>query len=783
MKIDAQQKKFFLFSAFVVIAGVLIPSPAKAIFGIADIGLFDIPLMQLDALDFIDNVVMRFLIFAFVLFAESQVLVITAGAIVGWASSFPVPLGSDLVQVGWRFMVGFVNLALLIIFLAIAFSSILRLETFQMRKTLPKLIVVALLVNFSLLFVGVFVDIAQVLINTLKDAFGGGFVTAALAPLKAMWAGPLTLAVTALGLKIGLALVPIGNVVSAVGTGSLFIADLAFGQGWFLQLIVLTIFNFVAGLILLLFAFLFVARTVVISLLAIVAPLALAASVLPSTQKYWNKWLGALISWSLVGVAALFLMGLGMKLAGSAIGTTPAFGYNLGKNLFHMLFLLTYLVVVFIISKKLTAMGTDMIVAPFRKFGGEAVKKLGIPAMAETWRRISSARRFGTDDKGKPQTIEQWATQRRVEAEKSGPMPAGWRNWGKRLRFVASGKGLRYMGGMAVGTPIEALAGQATQQLNARDQRNVEAKRRQMQHRDSRDLLRIINHQKGEENEKLAALLAIGDNEDQDDMQEGIDNGKLNGTKVGEALILAGNRLGPPGYRILAKALSGFIFDDDACRDLLGWGRFVADRNKPLFGDMTLEKLRREIPEKLKASEITQGILGNFLKLYGDPIRDRDGKWTKWGRALWQRLVERPELVGGFARRPESPEGRRLILRDLQAFLNSKSPAEIVARGLGGLVQTLYGQATASAGIFVPYRDPTDPNPDTATLQESQEVIKRLRPFIQQNSTELAAALTGEADGLQAIVNDTETPLAQRMQLRSKIQQLRELIIQVRARP
>jgi len=45
-----------------------------------------------------------------------------------------------------------------------------------------------------------------------------------------------------------------------------------------------------------------------IQILAVLAPLAILAGVLPKTEPYFKKWLNWLISWTVGGVLMLFLL-------------------------------------------------------------------------------------------------------------------------------------------------------------------------------------------------------------------------------------------------------------------------------------------------------------------------------------------------------------------------------------------------------------------------------------------------------------------------------------------
>jgi len=78
--------------------------------------------------------------------------------------------GSVTVQEGWTFTRDILNFVFILVLLAISFSTIAGLETFNMRKTLPRLLFAAFLVNFSLAISGAFLQVANVMTNTIADS-------------------------------------------------------------------------------------------------------------------------------------------------------------------------------------------------------------------------------------------------------------------------------------------------------------------------------------------------------------------------------------------------------------------------------------------------------------------------------------------------------------------------------------------------------------------------------------------------------------------------------------
>jgi len=343
---------------FLIVLGLfIVTEPAHAIFTISE-DLWGWIESSLDALDFVDTTILN-TYFKFLLYLAAGVVALAlSSAVVDWVVHLPLTLHNDLVLSGWRFIAGLTNLFLILIFVAIALSYILRLETFAAKKALPRLIIVAILINFSLVFMGIFVDIAQLFLNGILNALGGGLFSNATFAISISLL--VLLAIYAIGFAayITVSLVPGANVAAAF---TLALMGTTVLLPWFVLSIVFLITAIALSMIFFTLFMFFVFRIAVVWILAIFSPLAFASAILPQTQKYWQKWLNALIEWLSFGIIALLLAGLGLRLFGSGAllpftadvfvpirnlaVIVPAFIYN-------YLFLLVYLGVVYHVTKK-----------------------------------------------------------------------------------------------------------------------------------------------------------------------------------------------------------------------------------------------------------------------------------------------------------------------------------------------------------------------------------------------------------------------------------------------
>ncbi len=80
-------------------------------------------------------------------------------------------INSAAVSYGWIIVRDLCNMFFVVILLIIAIATILRVEQYNLKTWLPKLVIMAILINFSKLICGVFIDFAQVIMLTFVNAF------------------------------------------------------------------------------------------------------------------------------------------------------------------------------------------------------------------------------------------------------------------------------------------------------------------------------------------------------------------------------------------------------------------------------------------------------------------------------------------------------------------------------------------------------------------------------------------------------------------------------------
>ncbi|MFH1875255.1 MAG: hypothetical protein ABH859_08775, partial [Pseudomonadota bacterium] len=177
---------------------------------------------------------------------------------------------SAAVNKGWVLVRDFCNMAFVVILLVIAFAQILRIQNYSLKTLLPKVLIAAVLVNFSKLICGLIIDAAQVVMMT----FVNGYMGAAGANL-----------VVGLGLTKLLqfnedaARATAGAKKNVVASGDIFVA------------LVLAIFILIGTIFVTFFiALLLIMRIVVLWILVVLSPAAFLLSAVPFGKSYAGRW-------------------------------------------------------------------------------------------------------------------------------------------------------------------------------------------------------------------------------------------------------------------------------------------------------------------------------------------------------------------------------------------------------------------------------------------------------------------------------------------------------------
>jgi hypothetical protein len=248
---------------------------------------------------------------AIALYLISKMINIAAAmltGIIGVTNFKDVPI----VELGWRINLDFVNLLFILILLFIGFATIFRKENYGIKRLLPRLILMALLINFSKVIAGVVLDIG----NLLTYFF--------LNPLQGSEQGLGTLIMKLLNLQKGYDV----NMQAMLKSGAATTGDIGTAN---LMAILGAVGGVVAGMVamvtIFLYVFTFVLRIIWLWGLVIFAPFAWVANILPNTQKYWRMWWDRFLCWTFVAPLMVFFLYL-LAAMGQEAGSYGLIGFT-----------------------------------------------------------------------------------------------------------------------------------------------------------------------------------------------------------------------------------------------------------------------------------------------------------------------------------------------------------------------------------------------------------------------------------------------------------------------
>ena len=358
---------------------ILIPSLAQA--GFLEGG-------ALSTLSAVDAAMAKFLYFAVYLIGYLAAIVfMIAGFLIQVGLELNANLiNSPLVQVGWQISRDFANLLLVVAIITAAIGTIIRLQGYTYKNLLPKIIIVALLINFSLSIAGVFIDATGVVSNffvtkSTPNASHGDFSEFSKSLAHA------------LGLQEAM------KTDTLEGEAAEFTesADFQFGKAS-LQLLAalffVVAFTVLGGGTMMILSLSVLVRYIALSLLLIMLPLALISSAIPKFKKNWEEWQGKFIEYLAFLPVSLFFIyltiifltnfkthpsGVFGVISGSG-GNVSDFIANIAETGARLSIVIGLLLGNLIISKKISSSAKDMVenssLALYNRFKGRT-KKIG----------------------------------------------------------------------------------------------------------------------------------------------------------------------------------------------------------------------------------------------------------------------------------------------------------------------------------------------------------------------------------------------------------------------
>jgi hypothetical protein len=401
----------------IVILALIFPKLASA-----DTPGMDIFDTMLEGIEEIAGPIAKFLITIFFTYVFGLIALYTSAYLLQFVTEHPEWLSvsqNAMVKSGWYFCAGIANMFLILVLVIIALAYILKIETFAQRKILTNLILVALLINFSLVFIGGLVDIANIFYNTILGN-NRNLPFQIIEKLGiAGWEAVLLLITVLIALAVAF-IVPYGAPMAQFSIVMMVIAPA------FLPIIVHMLFQIFlfyafAGIFFTL-AFLFAARVFIVQIFAMIAPLAFLCLALPQTKKYWTQWLNHILEWTFFGIITFFFMVVGLRAANWLMptatslpplpttgGASTLFGGTFPRYLVFYFFIFVYLCIILWISKKTTPQIANTVIEQGKALGGMVMSQ-GIRPLSKAFQ--AEAKRARKDISGRAEVQErakEWA--------------------------------------------------------------------------------------------------------------------------------------------------------------------------------------------------------------------------------------------------------------------------------------------------------------------------------------------------------------------------------------
>ncbi len=238
------------------------------------------------------------------------------------------------VHVAWATIRNFANLGLIFMLLYAAAGLVFNLKL-DAKQTISYVIIVALLINFSAVLVGLVIDAANVLALGIFNLSGRGFAEK-LVQLMSLPPAVNDTGIMSLGVDVA----------------SLFNSALAI------------LFSLISIFVLGTISLLLIIRAVRLLILLVVSPLAFVAYTNPKTEKWGKEWTQMLLSDAFFAPTVFLMIHVSLTL-GSAITDAlktnpPATGADAFTiSVFRIVIMTIFLVASLVIAKKMGAGGTD----------------------------------------------------------------------------------------------------------------------------------------------------------------------------------------------------------------------------------------------------------------------------------------------------------------------------------------------------------------------------------------------------------------------------------------
>jgi len=242
---------------------------------------------------------------------------------------------SEIAQIGWKVSRDIANMFFILFMVVIAFATILRFERYGAKDLLPKIIIIALLINFSMVLCYVLIDITNIAANFFVTNATNGNRT----PLSQIFLDGLQVPRTFTAALCDQYLIKRDDCSNLSGGDPMDIPVCQYNAQHEYEQCVLemneiqktatadedlmhvivaqigsAIVIFIAAFVILAGAILLVIRSIAIWFLVILSPLAFICFILPALKGNWDRWMTQFTRWCIFAPAYAFFIWLAAKI-------------------------------------------------------------------------------------------------------------------------------------------------------------------------------------------------------------------------------------------------------------------------------------------------------------------------------------------------------------------------------------------------------------------------------------------------------------------------------------
>lgn len=195
--------------------------------------------------------------------------------------------GGAVFLTAWNIVKNWANMLIAIGLIASAIAIMLRIGENIAKKMLTGVIIIAILVNFSILFCGIMIDLSNIIMKSLVA--NGGDITSLVGTVNTSWNRVVW----------GWDVSTWTGVLGKIGMDALF-----------------NIMYMLIALSLLFLTLTYIQRYIILAILFTLSPLAFVLRAIPfgEAQKLWTNWWSHFIKWCFIGIGGAFILNLAVNI-------------------------------------------------------------------------------------------------------------------------------------------------------------------------------------------------------------------------------------------------------------------------------------------------------------------------------------------------------------------------------------------------------------------------------------------------------------------------------------